>query len=362
MLWLLLQAIVFFKTGVLASVDSDLYIGNASEILKGNLPQGREFFYLSYSFLLACLMHAGADVFWIALGQSFAGLTSVYAVYRLAERYGRMPLAGFLSALLYALWFKFQQWNLIIYTDALFAAMSVNGFYLLANSKRIYEKFFSLVVLAFTAFLRPTGIGLIIAMAAFLLHPYLKRSHIGWHVAFGVAALVTLNGVLKEFVTSVLNSYAKAEVIYPDMPFLLTPPANITIPSENYPPLVRLVLFWAYQPLYMLQLSTVKLLLFLAHAKPYYSVAHNLLIACFLYPCYAAAYVGFRRLAHPAERLFIGLFIGFQVLTVSQTTENWDGRFLLPVLPWVFLLAGIAFASLTQNFIGLRKAADFLYL
>ncbi len=84
----------------------------------------------------------------------------------------------------------------------------------------------------------------------------------------------------------------------------------------------------------------LKGLLFIGNVKPYYSWLHNAHIAVFLYPVYTAAAYGFWHLEKVKLKLVTGSFIAFQFLTVCFTSVNWDGRFLLPVLPLVFNLAG----------------------
>jgi hypothetical protein len=95
----------------------------------------------------------------------------------------------------------------------------------------------------------------------------------------------------------------------------------------------------------MFKITTVKALLFLAHVKPYYSFLHNAFIVCFLLPVYFFAIRGVRHILENKMRVLLFVFIGFQVVTVSLTSENWDGRFLLPVLPWVFIVSALGISA-----------------
>jgi hypothetical protein len=60
---------------------------------------------------------------------------------------------------------------------------------------------------------------------------------------------------------------------------------------------------------------------------------------------YFLAIKGFRLMNNHELKIFIGTFLGLQILMVSLTSENWDGRFLLPVLPVVFILSSFGISG-----------------
>jgi hypothetical protein len=109
------------------------------------------------------------------------------------------------------------------------------------------------------------------------------------------------------------------------------------------------------QPIYFAKLTLLKGLLFVGHIKPYYSGLHNLFIACYLYPCYALAIKGFWMLRKRPVVQAMFVFILFQIITVSLTSENWDGRFLLPVLPLVFVFATAGVKDVVKGYLVLGQ-------
>ena len=83
-----------------------------------------------------------------------------------------------------------------------------------------------------------------------------------------------------------------------------------------------------------------KVFFFFGHIRPFYSQVHNLIIMLVLYPCYLFAILTLKK--YPIEqsaKVFICTFILSQAAVVALYMEDWDGRFLLPVIPFVFLLA-----------------------
>jgi len=129
----------------------------------------------------------------------------------------------------------------------------------------------------------------------------------------------------------------------------------LIIPEAHFPPLMRLVIFIFSNPIYFTKISLIKAALLLAHVKPYYSFFHNAVICIFLYPIYYFMIKGMNSFVGSNIKLFMLIFILFQVITVSLTSENWDGRFLLPILPYVFIIASFGITDLIESKLKLLK-------
>jgi len=147
-----------------------------------------------------------------------------------------------------------------------------------------------------------------------------------------------------------MNDYQRGELIfgmfqYPNSPYYdiltINRPDNLYYPEESYPPLIRLILFIVHHPIYWLKLIFGKLFLFFLHVRPFWASWHNIYSILFLVPVYAFFFKGlFFGKATWKIKLFSMVLIGFHALSVGMLTDDWDGRFLLPVLPLFFLIAG----------------------
>ena len=159
----------------------------------------------------------------------------------------------------------------------------------------------------------------------------------------GISAffLFALNGVLVDYADSFLESYSRAEIIYPDMNLSLKAPENLFRLEGDWPPMLKLLLFVAGNPLYFLKLFSCKVLLFLTGIRPYFSLIHNIGVASFLLASYAWGIYGIRHIYSDFLKLLVLCFFASQVLMVGCTSVNWDGRFLLPGLPFVFIVSAI---------------------
>jgi len=354
-LWALIQLLAFVRFGISTPIDTGQYLENANNILSGNWPSGREFFYTSYSLLLAGLLFLHIKVSVIVILQINSGAMAVYAVYKITQIITHGNFTAFLAALLYTGWFEFQQWNLIVYTDALFASGVVITIYLLLIARTPLQQATVYLLITFVALLRPPGIGFIIAVICSIIpgNRFFSRGSVALKTFMVFAVLLVggfaVNVVLADFVDSFIESYSKAEIIYPNISLGIAIPNQLIIPDENHIPIVRLALFAVFNPLYFLKVSTLKVLLFLGHVKPYYSLLHNLFIGIYLGVAYIFSLLGIRRFPNRRVGIFMLLFIGFQMATIALTSENWDGRFLLPLLPWVFIAAAVGFSEFRRK-------------
>ena len=95
----------------------------------------------------------------------------------------------------------------------------------------------------------------------------------------------------------------------------------------------------------------------LAHVRPFYSARHNVLIVAVLVPLYALALTGVAATwRHPLTHLLLGL-IAAHLLFVAVTLADYDGRFLLHILGPLAVLAAAGFGSLIKGTRGLTDAA-----
>ncbi|WP_236705139.1 hypothetical protein, partial [Hymenobacter sp. AT01-02] len=129
-------------------------------------------------------------------------------------------------------------------------------------------------------------------------------------------------------------------------PWVVEPTEPLMLPPASLAPVVRLAYFILGNPVYFAKLALLKGLLFISYVKSYYSWFHIVMIVVFIYPCYWMAWRGSQVAAvWLPVRVFLVSVILLQGLIVMMTVEDWDVRFLLPVLPCTFALAGIGIAN-----------------
>jgi hypothetical protein len=345
--WVLVQLLLFLRAGMKTSVDSTLYIDNAGNLLKGALSQGHDFWYSAYTSLVAFMFAIGANLEGVIIFQILMTGVAAWCLWNISLALFGDENAAFITTLLYIVWLKIHEWNFFIYTDSLFCSFCVITFYLLVTKRHILF----IACFLFTVLIRPAGFGLVAAVCAFLYASFRARmspkGRVVALIALPVLLLVLLNRLLYDFYF--IPSYLAGEIIYPNISLGLGVPNTLYVPSGEMPPVFAHVLFMLGNPVYFAKITLVKFFLFLGNVKPYFSVVHNGLIVLILYPVYFFAARAFFLVKVGAPgKYFIITFIITQTLMVSLTSENWDGRFLIPLLPFIFILAGAGIVS-TMN-------------
>lgn len=341
-LWLIIQLTIFHYLGIRTGSDTQLYVDAAHNLLDGEWPQGRMIWYTTYIAFLALVFALNGSfpliVFLQVLLSGVAAVGLWFSVKRITESFW----TSFVAVSLYLCWFKIHQWNTFIYTESLFTSLAIITFAVLLSLKRPYHYILFAILFLLTFFVRPTGFCLMIGLILYVMQKvrwnYRMKFAIG--MIFLLTCLLLLNNMLTQF--TLVESYAKGEIIYPNIRLDVEIPNDLMIPNPSLSPLTRLGMFGFYNPFFFIKITLLKLFLFLANVKPYFSLLHNLLIALILYPLYIFAFLGFRHFPGKSYGNYVILgFILAQSLTVMLTTENWDGRFLIPILPFVFILSAI---------------------
>ncbi|MGL1885380.1 MAG: hypothetical protein OCD76_02600 [Reichenbachiella sp.] len=339
----------YYHFGILSPIDTSYYLENANSILSGSTIDNRAWWYISYVSLLALSIKLEIFPFLIVLTQLMASLLSVLAIHQLTIKLTGNKISGLISGMLMIIWFKFSQWDYILYTDSLFTSFVILSVYTQTSSKKSI-RIFSVFLILITALLRPTGVGFLLALLLtwyyIRLYPDRNKRHLILPVIL-IGALF-INFTLIDFIPSFLESYSKGLIIYPNITFELGQD-QLHIPENSSWALIQLIEFTLYNPIYLIETFMIKAGIYLIHVKSYYSFPHNAFICIILCPSYFFAILSVVRLPKSPIKTFSIVFILIQTMIVGLTSENWDGRFLLPVLPWIFLLAGAWLSKLIST-------------
>jgi len=100
-LWVLVQIIAYVHFDMRASIDSDLYVVNSIKLIKGVLPQGREFFYLTYSLLIAVLHLLGLKPDYVIFFHLISALAAIICIYKLTQLISKNNHTAFIAAIFY---------------------------------------------------------------------------------------------------------------------------------------------------------------------------------------------------------------------------------------------------------------------
>ena len=349
-LWVLVQVLFWRKFGGPHFVnDSARYLEYARGIAeRGYFEPGHNLRYVLYPLFQSLWLRLGLGWPGIAAGQMAVSALATRAIYRGTRRLapgGRTAAA--LATLAFIAWPDIQQFNVFLLTESLFISLVALSFGAFTKIKagRPHDWALLLLVLALAVLARPNGfvVGLAAALAG--LDALRRRpDRRPWRAALlGLVLLApllwaALNHQLATFY--LMDTYQRGELIFRYQLWAVHQPAPLNMPPPGTGPAARVLYFAAHNPIYLGRLMLGKLFVFVSYLKPHYSLAHRVLGVLVLWPAYFLAARGARRrgIWRPARVYLAGVFL-LQTAIVMLTVDDWDVRFLAPVLPVVFVLA-----------------------
>ncbi len=366
-LWLLVQAGYLLKFhGPHFANDSARYLEYAANVAAhghyapeptapaGGAPDNFQYEhaqrYLLYPWFESVWLRLHAGRWGIVLAQMAVAGLAAGALYRAVQRLagGRCEAAALATGLLVA-WPDVQQFNCYLLTESLFTSLSVLSFWALVRARGGGWAAWALLLglLALAALARPNGFvvagaALLAGLAGLWLYarPRLFWAAVGALLLAVPLLLRALDHQLETYF--IVETYQRGELMFATSAWALHPAAPLHMPPAGTGQVARVIYFAAHNPGFLARLMAGKLFVFFSSIKPYYSAGHRLMSVLVLWPLYALAVRGARQPAVWAPaRVFLGAVPLLQAAVVMLTVDDWDVRFLAPVLPFVFVLAAL---------------------
>jgi len=308
--------------------------------------------YILYPWYQSVWLRLHAGWWGIVLGQiALSGLAAL-ALYRAVRRLaGGQRGAAALATGLFVAWPDVQQFNCYLLTESLFISLSVLCFWAFGRTRggRWSAWVVLAILLLLTALVRPNGFVVAGAVGlAGVATLYVARRRLFW-LAVGAGLLAAplavwwLNHQLVSFF--IVETYQRGELMFATPVWAIHPGAPLVLPPAGLGQMSRVLYFAAHNPGFLARLMLGKLFVFFSSIKPYYSLAHRLMSVLALWPLYWLAARGAGRAAvwRPARAFLVGVPL-LQATVVMLTVDDYDVRFLAPVLPFVFALAALQLA------------------
>ena len=356
-LWVLMQLLFWRKFGGPHFVnDSARYLEYAHGIAeRGYFEPGHNLRYVLYPLFQSLWLWLGLGWPGIVAGQMAVSALATRAIYRGTRRLARGGRgAAALATLAFIAWPDIQQFNFFLLTESLFLSLVALSFGAFTKVRGGLPRDWALLLLVLTlaALARPTGfvVGLAAALAG--LDALRRRpDRRPWRAALlGLVLLApllwaALNHQLATFY--LMDTYQRGELIFRYQLWAVHQAAPLAMPPPGTGPAARVLYFAVHNPVYLGRLMLGKLFVFVSYLKPHYSLAHRALGVLVLWPAYWLAARGARRRGgvwRPARVFLAGVFL-LQTAIIMLTVDDWDVRFLAPVLSVVFVLAALEIAA-----------------
>ncbi len=339
--WAVAMAGCYLVLGVRLGGDSGRYLEGAKALLAGQALAGKQLHFLGYQALVALGLRAGGGPAGVVAIQCLLSLLAAWCLWRAGTRIFS-PLAGWLAALLYLAYPDVQAWNFYVLTDGPFASLLAISLSLglLAGRGEIWCWLALVPALAGLALLRPEGVLFFLPLAIYL------AARDRWGAALliflaGAALFVGLGGRDAAAQEDLLGHWQRGTVIWGaamDWPSpRLAAGAAGGLAAFLWQALTR-------DPLWLLDLLARRWFWFLAHLRPYYSLAHNLLAGAASLLWLVLGLGAVLRAGRGREKALLWLTVLAQMALVGLTWADHDGRFLTRVTPALILLAAAGLA------------------
>ena len=349
--FLAVNLVMAAATGVRMGGDSPLYLDGARALLGGEPLAARQPSYLGYISIVAFAQWTGLGLGGLVVLQVVAATFAAAVVCRLGAELGGSQ-AGLLAAALLTLDVHTNRWHAYVLADSLYASVFTVAVWLVYRAESPEPRAQSLkpylaaiVVLLAAALIRPEGWFLIPAAAVYWI---VRRRTSGIGRWLGVAAVgmgcLVIAAVVAPRLGGNVQAVGPGEMLRQGQTIWDHDGWRLTMPAE--PPYAgaggsaaNAVSYAVKHPVSTIALMVARLGVHVAHVRPFYSVAHNLVVVAWLVPVYAlGAYAGWRLRRHTLARWSL-VAIATQALVVALTHADWDGRYLAHVLPLWYPLA-----------------------
>jgi 4-amino-4-deoxy-L-arabinose transferase-like glycosyltransferase len=338
--------------GIQHGGDTARYLDGASNLLAGRPFQEKQTSYLGYVVAVAFFQSLGASTKGMVIFQIAVAALAALALYDLGRQLsGRF--AGLLAAGLLIVNIDIARWHIYVLTDSLYISLVVLSTWFIHRAAEKAKWWYAgtAVLVLCAAFIRPNGWVIVPITAVY----WIVRARVRQWVKYGAAALTLLTFLAGTAFIGSFRQGIQAEgpdmwlrqgvVIWQYNGWRVPMPVE---PHDSEDGWVGSLGYPLRHPWPSARLAVGRVALELLHARPFYSATHNALVVIAVLMLYPLAVLGYLRLKSAPLARLMSAIIGSHMLIVALTFADWDGRFLLYVLPLICLFAACEAAEQTR--------------
>jgi len=348
--------------GIKYAIDTTRFDNEATAWTNGTFEFTYHFWYTGYIAILTASKLIFHSIYLSILFQYIFAFCSTLLFYQGLSKISKNNRAAFITTLAIIFYIPIQQWNRCLLTESIFISLVLLFIWGYSIENKRYKWIALFIVAVAAATVRPNGCILLIScLMMYCGHfiYYTQKKNIYILTAASIVFLVyLLNTYTDTFYLFLLNSFNKGEVICGYSGWTV----SIQSVSQNDPltgSITKIFFLFYDHPIESIQLGTYRLLALWTDLRMYYSCIHNIFIGIFLCVMYSMACIGFMQYKKIyRELLWITCsYIGMNSLLIIITYADWDGRFLAPLLPIVFIWSGLGI-NYSIHFLNRKKTAE----
>jgi hypothetical protein len=337
------NAALVISTGVRLAPDSSRYLIGAAKLIEGEPLGTKELRSVVYLALIASSKATGLGLLGVVAVQIAVAGAAAVAAYGLAERLGGRR-AGLVAAAATALNPDLSRWHAFVLPESLYTSLVVVSTWSIHRAAEIREAWYAIAIaaIACTVAVRPNGWVFVPVAACYwaacgLRNERARRAAAAAIVLGSFAAIVVLPPLRRGIQVQEPELLLQQGVVIwgYDATNLPMPPAEV---GDGGGWLGGLS-YVARHPFASLRLAAARVIVEVAHVRPFYSRRHNAAIVVVLIPVYGFATLALVRFKKVPLVQLIGAIVGAHLLIVGLAIADWDGRLLLHVFPLITVLA-----------------------
>jgi len=342
--WFLINGFLLYSLGIKYAIDTTRFDAEATEWLNGHLEPNYRLWYSGYIAILVLCKSIFHSIYPSVVFQYILSFIATIFFYKGLCKLVKNNEPAFYSTLLVICYMPIQQWNTCLLTESIFISLILLFVWAFSIEKKSYKWFMLVLISILAATVRPNG-GILL-MSCFALYGIQliqqdKKFPIFYMISFAISLLI-LHSFTDTFYQFLLDSFNKGEIIcgYDHW----TSPSKTHIPNDTSSGSITKILdLISSNPLKGMQLFASRFVALWSDVRIYYSLSHNMYIGFYLLAAYSTAIIGFiqYRKVFASFALITLLYCGLNSLLVMITYADWDGRFLAPLLPIVFMWSGL---------------------
>ena len=332
---LLLLGSIQWRYGILLDKEALKYTGCAVQVLHGDLTDllGPYGLYASYVLFLTPFLAMGLPELAV-IAQVVLGVFAALALRGIVGTLGGNRTQANLAFAVFLLLYPIQTWTLSLYSESFFVSISV--LFLRAAMRRPWKTLPALALALVLLFARPMGVLFVVPVLTWYFAERLGMRPMPWVRLTSAAVLVAvlfLPVLDLDLLQVVVEGHAIGGI--PQWPDAGASFHGTTLMAAE----MQVITDHGAWNLVHLFGQRVAWLLFAG--RPYYSVFHNALLApvALIHPFAVAGM--YHKWKQPVTRVLL-LILALNIAVVGLTFAEWNGRFLVPMLPLLIALASVA--------------------
>lgn len=356
--WILINTAIYIYTGAKYAIDTTRFDDEASAWLNGHIELSYHFWYTGYILILALSKLFSGSIFYSIPFQCIISLIASIFFFHGLQRIFKKTSVAFFSTLALILYFPVQIWNMYLLTESIYISMILFFIWAYSFSNKAKKWKYMIIVAFISSLIRPNGGLLIITILIAYLYELWKtdkqkaKQRILFALTISIPCIMALlNYTTDVYLQFIVQSFKNGEIIcgYSGWTIPIKYNSNEFIHNNSILAIIKLI---SGYPIEYLQLSCYRFIALWTDIRPYYSIHHNIYILLCMGLFYAFALIGIRKYKKEYSGLFILTisYAGLNSLLVMTSYADWDGRFLAPLLPVIFIWTGLGIYSIADRF------------